>query len=371
VYDTRDPQTDPPNVIDQAAHDIAVRVISGHLPEQRGRWEIGGLIHRSTIPRGVAARIMNGWTPQAQEDAAEIVADILVEKIAGPIPALDIPMIAANKSFSGWARRFAQSASMSYTVSRQVHRSRELLCESPTKVNDIGELDSPTDDRFAESASNYSILSRGLTSTDLVAVRAKVLSDTYGAPLPVRWVGMSTSKALHRRLRGSNSAVKDDIRESLEDPGSGLRGLAGLWSEAREPELNLLVDLPTLVAQAIAEHALTPIAPIATQHIRKMCSDITLTVGNRSVARTLVNNFAGVWAELDGRWRDTARGAPPKLKTQATQNRDRESWEQAVSTLLTTCGVTALGRNASDVYQALTDVLWGIRLDGGVTEAAA
>lgn len=357
---------DPKDIAnDTAAVKIAKRVLDGSLHEQEGRWELAGLLYHSEVIPKTAAGLCPG-TRHRQSTAIDIISDTLQAKIAGPNPALDLSIIANGSSFSGWARRFACSAQMAQTVKRQVWRNSVRTQPASHELMDTlhpsGEASSSVLSdtvEYDELASRYADMSYGLVDPELEPLRARLLADAYHVPLPHRGVDIHNAYQLRRRLLGSNSCVKDDITETLENFGAGARGLSVLWDRHPETVLYALIELPTIVLQAFAEHALTPTPSPPVKHLDTLRDWLTPILGGKHIAGSIARLYALVSSEADHRWRDYHGPSAPRLRPRVERRSEQDQWDAAVTAMVAK-GVTSLGRTPKEVQDRLTIVLAAI-----------
>lgn len=350
---------------DQRAIQLARGARAGTIPEQQARWYIAAMLRDSDIPSVAAGKVLSGWTRQSQDDAAELITDIISAKVAGSTPALDITRIADGASVSGWARQFAVSVPMAQTIRRSMYRRpRPMASDLLDRSGVLGpapDVAGDTSDHYDEMASRYDSMSHGLPTTDQVEVRARVLAEAYHVPLPGRGVDRRNAAALRMRLYGSGSAVKEDIVETLEDVTAGPRGLTVLWADEPEMSLHTLIELPTLALQALAEHSLTPIPIPAQAHVKALADWVTDTTGvYRRTATRLVNIFVAAHSELDRRSRDTSTGALPQLRPKKSRQADQARWRISATAWITRWG-PALGSTPEAVQDRLVEALWAIR----------
>jgi len=87
---------------------VAQAVLAGKLSEAEGRWKIASIVLTEDFA-GAASRSAATENYQLRVDAEDHLRSLLIDKIAGPRPALDIQMIADGASVSGWSRQLLRS----------------------------------------------------------------------------------------------------------------------------------------------------------------------------------------------------------------------------------------------------------------------
>jgi len=373
-----------PSVTRNAANDtvaqrLAQQTLEGKLDETRARWEMASLLINSDLIEQVARQqTAKQWVHphrQASEDAATIIQAILVTKIAGHNPALDLKVIASGNSFSGWARRFAQSFEMGSTLHRtSTHLSipveqdvveRGASPVSPTLVADEDYQDRRVADDLVDG---FTAAAHNVMKADLPVLQATALSTYYEVPLPIRGVRLANYLKLRRRLEsGGQGAVPADIGDTLEDPTGGPVGLAVLWGPTVDVALlTRLRALPDIVLQAFATHSLTPLTPPPNKDIQQLVAAATSAVGCNPASRTvrkLVLTWIDTYAELTTRHRDWRVGTPPRLITAVERKANHRRWTALATDLIARGRCTGLGGPPDAVAGWLDRELAGIRIN--------
>ena len=244
---SRDRLTD---AIDREATRLARSVLAGDLTESEARWEIAALITSSEIPGTVASSIARSGHRQDHIDTAQLLTELIQDKIAGPHPALDLTILAEGKSVSGWARKFCGSAAARSTARRISSRVSDRCV--PVSHDDqrlaslaVG-LDGTSswtedaldrDEAFLALAAAYQEQSAATRSYERIHLSTRYLCAAFGLPTPCRGIDLPNYQDLKQRLATSETAAFDDIVDTVENPDGGYRGLAQLFAHAPVDEL--------------------------------------------------------------------------------------------------------------------------------------
>ena len=355
---------------DAVATQLATKTLSGEVTESRARWEMASLlVGSSLVDQAARHHSARRWYHSGQQDTADIAAiiqSILVTKVAGHNPSLDLQMIASGRSFSGWARRFATSFEMGATVHRTLSHVPTPV-EQETLEDACPDTTAPitstkTDDEQARSVADgivdgFAAAAHNTMEGDLPVLQATALAAYYEVPLPVRGVRLPAYLQLRRRLdAGGQHIVIADIADTLEDPESGPVGLAVLWGQTVDvPLLTRLCELPPIVVQAFATHSLTPLAPPPVEDLRQLLDDAIAAVGcapTSKMIRKLVRAWVGTYAELNVRHRNQ-HVTRPRLLTKAERRTNQQTWTDLVTRLLD----EGLGRELGDTPDSVAEWL--------------
>jgi hypothetical protein len=365
---------------DAVAMTLATRTLAGEVTESRARWEIASLLVNSGLIDQAARHHISKRgsyvNRQSADDVATILRAVLVTKVAGHNPALDLKTISQGSSLSGWARRFATSFEMGATVNRTLDHlpspvEQETLDHIANRVKGLGYVESTPDEDQARStaediADRFRAAAYNVVQEDLPVLQATALATYYEVPLPVRGVRLTGYLKLRRRLEaGGEHTVSNDIGETLESPGTGPVGLAVLWGPTADvPLLTRLYELPPIVLQSFATHSLTPISPPPVEDVKTLIKDAHDAMGTTSSLRLvtkLVKTWLDTYAELNARHRNHF-ATRPRLVTKAEYHANQRAWTDLATRFLGQGPFTALGSTPDAIAEWLEQDLTRIRL---------
>lgn len=349
------------DAVDRRASDIARSVLAGIIDESAGRWEIAALVTEAGVARSVAPSIALPNDRQSQEDTAQLLTELVQDKIAGPHPALDLGLIAEGKSVSGWARKLAGSDAARSTARRVLHRTTYRtvpVSHTDHRMVDIavgidGSSGNEADEcyeAFLVLAASYQEQARAKRPYELIHLSCRFLCDAYGLPTPCRGIDLPNYEALVERMETSEATVLDDIVDTLEDPDAGPRGLAVLFADASIDQLERFVGLPPEIAHRVALSALTPMTPPHKAHLAAMRDSLTTLVGGKHAAGRLVRSWVSACTEVDRSER--CGSGRPAVRPLAERRLAQSEWVQTCNELVDR-GVTQLGLTPDAVRAAL------------------
>jgi len=353
--------------IDREAVRLARAVIAGDLIESEARWEIAALVTSSGIPDAVASSIARSGHHQDQVDTAQLLTELIQDKIAGPRPALDLAILAEGKSVSGWTRKFCNSTASRSTAHRLSARVSErcvpisnddqrlaALAVGLDGTSSWEEHESNHDEAFLALAAAYQEQSAFTRSYERIHLSTRYLCAAFGLPTPCRGIDLPNYQVLKDRLGMSGTAALDDIIDTVENPDGGYRGLAQLFAHVPIDELALFANLPAKVAHRIALSALTPTPPPHQAHLRAMRDDLAGLVGGKHAAGRLVNSWVSVRTEVDRS--EYGVSGHPKIRSVDDRRRSQEQWASMVASLVRG-GVTQLGLTPDAVRVAMERII--------------
>jgi hypothetical protein len=346
---------------------VAKAVLTGELSESEGRWEIAAIVLTENFP-GAASRSVVVGNRQLQADAEDHLRSLLIDKIAGPRPALDLQRIAAGASVSGWSRQLLRSRFARIRVSEVAwmnggrtvpvnpldQRITEMACVDSEWSGPDGEDRSES---FLSAASTYLDMASNRRQNERIHLSARTLCATYGLATPRRCVYLENRSALLERLTGSECSAQDDVIDTLEDMDHGYRGLAVAFSGCSVAELTAIADAPAIVSQRIVLAALTPSTPPVRPHCSALKQAILTAypeVGGNHAVGSLVQEWVAVTTEAKNSEYRAGEVPVPKPKTQ--RNKEEMAWSRTVTNLVQR-GVRSLGETPTQVAQTLAALM--------------
>lgn len=346
---------------------VAQAVLAGKLSEAEGRWKIASIVLTEDFA-GAASRSAATENYQLRVDAEDHLRSLLIDKIAGPRPALDIQMIADGASVSGWSRQLLRSRFAHLRVSeiawkngvRTVpvnpldQRITEMACVDSEWSGPDGE---DRAESFLSAASTYLGIASNRRQNERIHLSARTLCATYGLATPRRCVYLDNRHALLERLEGSECSVQDDVIDTLEDMDHGYRGLAVAFTGCSVAELTAIADVPAIVSQRIVLAALTPSTPPVRPHCSALKQAVLASypeVGGNHVVGALVQEWVAVTTEAKNSEYRAGEVPVPKPKTQRAK--EELAWHQTVTNLVQR-GVRSLGETPAQVALTLANLM--------------
>ena len=346
---------------------MAQAVLAGELTEAEGRWKIASIVLTEDIPASVSREIVSE-NRQLQADAEEHLRALLIDKIAGTNPNLDVQRIANGASISGWSRQLLRSPFARFHVLElgRGHKSRPIPVDPfDRKIVDSSCVDSewsgPQGEERAESflsaAAAYAKTASNRRANERIHLSARTLCRTYGLSSPRRCVYLPNRVALLARLEGDECAVQDDVMDTIEDMDHGYRGLAVVFEGWSLAELSEIAEVPAIASQRIALAALTPSPPPVQPHCSALRSALLASypeVGGSHAVGGLVRRWVDVTTEACGSEYRAGEAVEPKPAVQRAK--DELAWHQTVVSLVQR-GVESLGVTPAQVAQTLSAMM--------------